>query len=178
MPQPTSPRDIPELKFRPMRLADIPRVHEIDRLSFPLPWPEKSFTFELTENPSTLTLVAESQPKDSPPILVGMSIVWIIVDEAHIATIAIHPDFRGNGYGKSLLAESLRQSIGRGAEWATLEVRESNLVAQQMYRSFRFTIVGRRLRYYRDNNEDAVIMTVDNLGSQYLAWLDKYRIQL
>lgn len=159
-----------------MKLADIPRVHSIDVLSFSLPWPEKSYLFELKENPSTLALVAEIVPHDTKPVVIGMSIVWIVIDEAHIATIAIHPEFRGNGYGKKLLAETLHQSIQRGAVLATLEVRENNSLAQLMYKNFRFTAVGRRLHYYKDNNEDAIIMTVDRLGSAYLAWLDKVGI--
>ena len=87
------------MKCRPMKLEDIPRVHEIDVLSFSLPWPEKSYLFELTENPSTLALVAEIISHAMPNRLSsGWSVVWIVVDEAHIATIAIHPDYRGNGY--------------------------------------------------------------------------------
>jgi len=156
-----------------MNLEDIPRVHDIDLLSFTLPWPEKSYRFELTENPSTLALVSELGINESRFTIIGMSIVWIIMDEAHIATIAIHPDYRGNGFGKSLLAETLRQCIQRGAHLATLEVRAGNGAAQQMYQKFGFTIVGRRSQYYRDNNEDAVIMTVNNLGSQYLTLLSE-----
>jgi len=156
-----------------MKLADIPQVHEIDVLSFALPWPEKSYLFELIENPTTLALVAEIIPSDAKPRVIGMAVVWIVVDEAHIATIAIHPEFQGFGYGKLLLAEALRQSIQRGAILATLEVRENNLLAQQMYTKFGFAIVGRRFHYYKDNNEDAVLMTIDKLGSQYLAWLNK-----
>jgi len=131
---------------------------------FSLPWPEKSYHFELTENPSTLALVVEISLNNSAPVVIGMSVVWIIIDQAHIATIAIHPDFRGRGYGKGLLTETLIQSIQRGAHMATLEVREGNRIAQQMYQEFGFTIVGRRLRYYHDNNEDAIMMTVENLG--------------
>ncbi|OGO61400.1 MAG: ribosomal-protein-alanine N-acetyltransferase [Chloroflexi bacterium RBG_19FT_COMBO_47_9] len=156
-----------------MILEDIPRVHEIDQLSFSLPWPEKSFRFELTENPTTIALVVEIVPINSDALVIGMSVVWLIVDEAHIATIAVHPDYRGHGYGRSLLAESLRQSIQRGAQLATLEVRVGNLTALQLYRAFGFTIVGQRLQYYRDNNEDATIMTVKNLGVGYLAWLNE-----
>ncbi len=158
---------------RPMRLDDIPRVHEIDVLSFPLPWPENSFRFELTENPSTLALVGEITPQAANPLVIGMVIDWIVVDEAHIATIAIHPDFRGNGYGRQLLAETLRQSIRHGAVVATLEVRENNTIAQQMYREFGFSPVGRRMQYYRDNNEDAIIMTLNKMSPAYLIWLDK-----
>jgi len=159
-----------------MKLEDIQRVHDIDVLSFALPWPEKSYVFELTENPTTLALVVEIIPPAAKPLVIGMAVIWMLIDEAHIATIAIHPEFRGYGYGKNLLAEALRQSIQRGAILATLEVRENNLLAQQMYTKFGFTIVGRRFHYYKDNNEDAVLMTLDNLGSQYLAWLSKFGI--
>jgi len=170
---PNIPVQIQAMRCRPMKLEDIPRVHEIDVLSFTLPWPEKSYRFELTENPTTLAYVAEMVSRDAKLDVIGMAIVWIVIDEAHIATIAIHPDFRRYGYGKRLLSEVLRQSILGGAILATLEVRETNLLAQQMYTKFGFTIVGRRLHYYKDNNEDAVIMTLDQMGSEYLAWLDK-----
>lgn len=156
-----------------MKLEDVPRVHEIDVLSFTLPWPEKSYLFELIENPTTLAIVAEIIPQDSKPVIIGMAVEWIVVDEAHVATIAIHPEYRGRGYGKRLLAESLRMAMRRGATLATLEVRENNLLAQQMYAKFGFTIVGRRPHYYKDNNEDAVLMTVDKLGVQFLDRLIK-----
>jgi [ribosomal protein S18]-alanine N-acetyltransferase len=164
------------LKYRPMALEDIPRVHEIDVLSFSLPWPQNSYQFELTQNPSTLAIVNELIPPGAIPIIIGMAVVWIMVDEAHIATIAIHPQFRGHGIGKKLLAETLRRSIQRGATLATLEVREHNSIAQQMYQKFGFEIVGRRLRYYQDNNEDAVLMTLSKLGDGYLSWLDNLGI--
>lgn len=151
-----------------MKLEDVPRVHEIDVLSFTLPWPEKSYIFELIENPATLALVAELNSPGVTLILIGMAVVWIVEDEAHIATIAIHPDYRGQGFGKMLLGEVLRKAIQRGASLATLEVRENNLLAQQMYSKFGFKIVGRRLHYYKDNNEDAVLMTVDYLGVHYI----------
>jgi ribosomal-protein-alanine N-acetyltransferase len=173
VPPATPTKEIYQLRFRPMNLADVARVHEIDIRSFSLPWPEKSYIFELTENPSSLSIVAEVFPQDLPFSVIGMSVVWIIIDEAHIATIAIDPEFRGSGYGRSLLTETLRQSMQRGAQQATLEVRESNLIAQRLYRSFGFTIVGRRTHYYHDNDEDAIIMTVTPLGVEYFAWLNR-----
>jgi ribosomal-protein-alanine N-acetyltransferase len=164
------------LKYRPMNLEDISRVHEIDVLSFSLPWPEKSFQFELTQNPSTIAIVNELIPPGAMPIIIGMVVVWIMIDEAHIATIAIDPQFRGHGIGKKLLAETLRQSIQRGAVLATLEVREHNHITQQMYQKFGFEIVGRRPKYYQDTNEDAVLMTLNNLGEGYLTWMDNLGI--
>jgi ribosomal-protein-alanine N-acetyltransferase len=155
-----------------MTLADIPVVHAIDMLSFSMPWPESSYRFELTENTSTLALVAELVAQDGSTKLIGMSVTWIVVDEAHIATIAIHPDYRGYGYGKQLLGETLRWSIRSGTDSAALEVRQGNLVAQQMYREFGFEIVGHRSKYYKDNNEDAFLMSLPKMGPEYLAWLD------
>jgi ribosomal-protein-alanine N-acetyltransferase len=159
-----------------MKLEDIPRVHEIDVDSFSLPWPEKSYQFELTQNPTTLAIVAELVPPGATAIIIGMAVVWIMIDEAHIATIAIHPYFRGHGIGKQLLAETLRQSNHRGAIIATLEVREHNHIAQQMYQKFGFETVGRRPKYYQDNNEDAVLMTLNKLGPGYLSWMDNLGI--
>ena len=153
-----------DINFRPMKLEDIPRVHGIDVLSFTMPWPEKSYHFELTQNPATLAIVAEIRQQNYNPMVVGMAVVWLIIDEAHIATIAIHPNFRGLGYGKNLLAEILRQSILRGATLATLEVRESNLIAQGMYQKFGFKVVGHRPHYYADKNENAVLMTISGLS--------------
>lgn len=161
------------LRFRRMKLEDVPRVHEIDVLSFTLPWSEKSYAFELLQNPTTLAIVAEILPQDKKPIVIGMAIVWVVVDEAHIATIAIHPDFRGHKYGTKLLAETLRQVIRQGVRLATLEVRVHNQLAQKLYIKFGFKVVGVRRHYYKDNNEDAVLMTADDLNAQYLDRLDK-----
>ncbi len=151
-------------------------MQEIDRLSFTLPWPERSYHFELTENPTTLAIVAELRPTQGGSIIIGMSVVWVLEDEAHIATIAIHPEFRGKGFGKSLLAETLKRSFARGARLATLEVRENNQVAQRMYFQFGFEVAGRRDRYYKDNNEDALIMTLPAMGPDYFDWLDTHAL--
>ena len=162
------------IHYRPMTLEDIPQVHAIDRLSFNLPWPEKSYTYELTQNTNGILWVAEAFPSqaDLVPRIAGMIVVWFVVDEAHVATIAIHPEFRGRGLSKPLLALGLRSAMQRGAIESTLEVRAGNLLAQRLYVQFGYQIVGRRPRYYRDNDEDAILMTVSGLGPAYLAWLE------
>ena len=86
--------------------------------------------------------------------------VWLVVDEAHIATIAVDPDFRRRAIGRRLLNTALFTSWRKGMLRATLEVRAGNLIAQNLYRSLGFTEVGRRYHYYRDNNEDALLLTV------------------
>jgi ribosomal-protein-alanine N-acetyltransferase len=152
-----------------MQPGDLPVVQSIDRLSFALPWPASAFEYELYENTASLTLVAEQTPPGDAPEVVGMAVVWLILDEAHIATIGVHPLHRRQGVGRRLLARALQLSQGRGAAAATLEVRAGNLGAQALYRQFGFEEVGRRPRYYRDNNEDAILMTLFDLSP----WAEK-----
>jgi ribosomal-protein-alanine N-acetyltransferase len=160
-----------------MRLDDIDQVILIDRLSFSLPWPASAFRYELVNNPSSLLWVAEVDLGDATASVVGAVVVWMVLDEAHIATLAVHPDYRRRGISRQLLVTVLSQAIERGAALATLEVRANNLAAQALYKQFKFDIVGRRPRYYQDNFEDALIMTVDfsrRISSKvsYLEWLE------
>jgi ribosomal-protein-alanine N-acetyltransferase len=142
--------------IRRMAEADLPAVYEIDRLSFTLPWPERSFRFELSGNPASRCWVAEVDGR-----IAAMIVVWMIVDEAHIATIATHPDFRRQGLAARLLAYALKSTAAEGAARSLLEVRVSNESAQAMYRRFGYVEDGRRPRYYKDNGEDALLMSLD-----------------
>jgi len=142
--------------IRRMTLADVPAVHEIDLLSFSLPWPERSFRFELTENQVSRGWVTELDGK-----IAAMLVLWFIVDEAHIATIAVHPDFRRQGIGEQILLHALRAARAEGAQRAFLEVRAGNAAAQAMYRKYGFTVAGVRRGYYKDNNEDAFLMNLE-----------------
>jgi ribosomal-protein-alanine N-acetyltransferase len=146
-----------------MTLEDLSAVIELDQMSFSLPWPERSFRFELTDNPASRCWVAEVDGK-----LAGMIVVWLLVDEAHVATLATHPDFRRRGIAKMLLSHALRKLLAEGARSSFLEVRVSNLPAQQMYRKFGYQEAGRKRGYYKDNNEDAVLMTLDTLKVENL----------
>ncbi len=168
--------DLPDnanIAIRRMTIDDVEQVHAIDVLSFSMPWPPSSYRFELLENPASLSWVAETILPDGDRRVLGLSVVWLVKDEAHIATIAIHPDFRGRGFGRKLLADVLRECIARGAKQATLEVRANNVVAQNLYKDFGFEVVNRRLRYYSDNNEDALMMTLSDLDEEDLDWLDE-----
>lgn len=157
-----------------MTLQDVARVRQIDKLSFPLPWSEGSYRYEVTRNHSSVCWVAEAAPSSglAQPAgmgeVVGMIVLWVIVDEAHIATIATHPDYRGKGIGRRLLAHGLLAAHQRGARMAFLEVRRSNRVAQNLYDQFGFQFTGERPRYYKDNNEDALLMTLDPIDTQML----------
>ena len=151
------------LIIRKMTLEDIPAVIDLDQKSFSLPWPERSFRFELTDNPASRCWVAELDGR-----VVAMIVVWLMVDEAHVATLATHPDYRRRGIAKRLLSHALRRLVEEGARSSFLEVRESNLAAQAMYHKFGYEETGRRLRYYRDNDEDAILMNLDSLNVERL----------
>lgn len=155
--------------IRPMRIEDVPRVYEIDRLSFSLPWPERSYRFEINENSHSSPWVVEAVQEDGSLEIIAMMVNWIIIDEAHIATIAVLPAYRRRGLAQRLLARGLLAAWERGARTAFLEVRRGNEAAQAMYKAFGFEIVGVRPRYYQDNHEDAILMT--------LAQIDLARMQ-
>ncbi len=158
--------------IRPMKVDDLEQVHQIDILSFSLPWPPSSFRFELLENPAARCWVAEVELPDKTRQVTGMVVTWLVVDEAHIATIAVHPGYRSKGLGRRLLREAMQDSISAGAKTATLEVRAHNEVAQNLYRDFGFDVVARRPHYYSDNGEDALLMKINDLDQEYLDWLN------
>jgi len=158
--------------IRPMKLEDIKQVQSIDRISFSIPWPEHAYRYELRENPASLLWVAEAHLNGGELKLVGVIVVWLILDEVHIATLAVHPDFREQGIGSQLLATALKTSIQKGANQSALEVRSNNAAAQNLYQRFGFEIVGRRNRYYQDNHEDAVLMRLYRMGKAYSMWLE------
>lgn len=143
-----------KFSIRKMTLDDLPEVVAIDRASFSLPWPERSFRFEITDNPAARCWVAEAEGR-----VIGMIVVWMLADEAHIATLATREEYRRQGIGTALLVHALQSAKAEGAVRSLLEVRESNRAAQEMYRRFGFVEDGRRPRYYKDNNEDAILMS-------------------
>ncbi|MBA2700763.1 MAG: ribosomal protein S18-alanine N-acetyltransferase [Chloroflexi bacterium] len=142
-----------------MRLDDLPAVHQIEKASFTSPWPDHAYRSELETNRLAHYLVAR----------VGAAVaayggMWLMVDEAHITTFAVHPAWRRQRVGERLLLAFLDLAIDRGAREATLEVRLSNLGARRLYEKYGFRPVGLRPRYYSDDNEDALIMTTEALA--------------
>lgn len=141
--------------IRQMTFEDLPRVHQIDRDSFSAPWPAEAFAIEL-KNPKARCWVIQEADQ-----IIGFIVFWMIIDECHIATIAIDHAFRGKGYARELIQKTLQSSRSEGATHAYLEVRSSNEEAKSLYRSFGFDIVGIRKKYYKDNNEDALLLTLE-----------------
>ena len=148
------------LLIRKMLMNDLEQVTQIDAASFSLPWPARSFQFELTDNPASRSWVAELDG-----LVVGMIVAWLIVDDIHIATLAVYPEYRRRGVGRALLTHALTAAKAEGALRSFLEVRESNLAARKMYLNFGFVEDGLRKRYYKDNNENAVLMSLDRISA-------------
>jgi ribosomal-protein-alanine N-acetyltransferase len=110
----------------------------------------------------------QAQTLERPPV-VGYGGLWLMVDEAHISTIATHPDWRRRGIGELLLLAMIDGAAEIGANIVTLEVRVSNVAAQTLYRKYGFEIAGRRKGYYSDNGEDALIMSTPSIGTAQFA---------
>jgi ribosomal-protein-alanine N-acetyltransferase len=134
-----------------------------ERVTVPVQEPEKPRRiFPLSLLPSRAT--ATVSPPDQVSII-GFAGLWLMVDEAHITTIAIHPNFRRMGLGEFTLSNLIDIAYNIGAKWVTLEVRVSNYGAQYLYRKYGFHEAGLRHRYYSDNQEDALIMWTDEINS-------------
>jgi ribosomal-protein-alanine N-acetyltransferase len=148
------------MSVEPMTLDDIPAVHRIERASFPVPWPDYAFRQEIESNRLAHYLVVRAGGQ-----IVGYAGMWMMVDEAHVTTFAVLPDWRRRGIGGRLMLAMVRLAGDLGARVATLEVRLSNVAARELYQRFGFRPVGIRPRYYSDNAEDALIMTSAPLAS-------------
>ncbi|AQS60158.1 ribosomal protein S18-alanine N-acetyltransferase [Desulforamulus ferrireducens] len=145
-----------DYRLTEMKLEHIPEVLAIEQVSFPTPWSQQAFTYEITQNNFAHYVVALEGEK-----VIGYAGMWLVLDEAHITNVAVHPNYRGKKLGLALMLEAMRQAILRGAVRMTLEVRPSNTVARELYKKLGFKEKGLRKRYYTDTNEDAIIMWVD-----------------
>jgi ribosomal-protein-alanine N-acetyltransferase len=146
------------LEIARMAVDDIPAVLSIESLSFASAWPTNAFQNELRDNKLAHYFVGRLDGK-----IVAYGGIWVILEDSHVTTIAVHPDQRGRRLGEEMLVHLLDEAIERGASWITLEVRETNDVAQKLYRKYGFTVVSTRRGYYSDNNESALVMWAGNL---------------
>ena len=142
-----------EVRIRPLTEADVAAVHEIERRCFPMPWSEESIRHDVAENVAARWLALLEGER-----LVAYGGMWLIIDEAHVTNVAVHPDFRGKGYGEQVVRALMALARDTCMGLITLEVRRSNTAAQALYHKVGFLDVGYRKRFYEDNKEDALIM--------------------
>lgn len=145
-----------EYNLRFMKVDDVAQVFELEKLCFALPWSYQSFVTELTQNLFARYLVIEYKGK-----IISYGGMWIIVDEAHVTNVAVHPDYRGHKLGELMMRQLMELARGSHAVRMTLEVRPSNTIARALYQKLGFVDTGVRPGYYTDNNEDAIIMWAD-----------------
>lgn len=182
-----------QYRLDPMQLRDIPAVIEVERSSFSVPWPAGAYRRELEDNVLARYLVLRGIPSidQEPPDVGGSSVrpfpfslfgrpapvkvepetmgyagLWLMIDEAHVTSVAVRPSYRGRGLGRLLMWGMFEIASNLGARWVTLEVRMSNTVARRMYEGLGFKDAGVRPRYYTDNNEDALIMWSEDLQTE------------
>ncbi len=146
-----------ETIIRRMTLADVDGVAAVEAATFPTPWSREAFVSEM-KNVAARYLVAKKDGR-----IIGYAGAWIIIDESHITNIAVLKEERGQGIGRRLTEGLMQYLSNLGAAYATLEVRKSNEVAQNLYVSLGFIKLGVRKRYYEDNGEDALIMVCDHM---------------
>ncbi len=148
-----------------MTKSDVDKVFHIEELVHPgHHWSKESFYNELNNNLACYYCV-----KDEESNILSYIGFWRIIDEAHITTLAVHPDYRRNQLAKILLIKTIDDCYKNMVKYITLEVRESNLPAISLYEKFLFESIGMRKNYYQDNGENAIIMFTQNI------WYDKFK---
>lgn len=154
-----------DIKIRKMHKKDIEQIMKIESVSFGnFHWTPESFAAEI-ENDIGNYFTAEDKKGE----VIGYCGFWLIVDEAHITTIAVHPDLKKQGLGEKLLQKMIEVGYEKNAKWFTLEVRASNITAQNLYYKYNFKSLGLRRKYYQDNEEDALVMWTESI------WNDSFK---
>ena len=127
-------------------------IHELETACFEQPWPLEFIYEDVVENRNLYyVLISEGKP-------IAYAGMWIILDEAHITNICVHPNYRRMGLGRVLINTLFKEAAKRDVDNMSLEVRVSNDAALRLYKSEGFTIDGKRKKYYSDTGEDAYIM--------------------
>jgi [ribosomal protein S18]-alanine N-acetyltransferase len=142
-----------QIRIVPMEFSHLDEILNIEEKSFATPWSRYAFTCELMDNDFARYFVLIHDE-----LVIGYMGLWVILDEAHITNVAIHPDYRNRRLGEVLIREVVWRCQGMGVLRMTLEVRVSNLSAQSLYTRLGFVSAGVRKGYYTDNQEDAIIM--------------------
>jgi len=136
---------------------DIDQILEIEKESFSTPWSRNSFLTEIQKNLLAKYIVAELDNN-----ILGYGGLWLILNEGHITNIAVKKAHRGKGIGEQLIQGLINYCVDNNIDNMTLEVRKSNIVAQNLYKKYGFIDYGIRPNYYSDDGEDAIVMWKSN----------------
>ena len=156
----------PPYFLREMRPSDITPVMAIEHVVFPTPWKASAYEYEVTRNRLASYQVLLVSQGDRPRQLIGYGGTWTLADELHVSTLAVDKEWQGKGLGELLFLNMLTLAYKLPVTLVTLEVRQSNTVAQALYNKYKFEVVGERRRYY-ERREDALIMTSAALDAAY-----------
>jgi [ribosomal protein S18]-alanine N-acetyltransferase len=172
--------DLPYVLDR-MQLSDLPTISHLERQVFTTPWSIQAYRQELLyHDMATYLVVRHTGEPDRAggallrrpwgtrhdPTLLSYGGVWMLMDEAHVCTLAVRPEWRGRGLGELVFAALIERAFEQQATMLTLEVRISNRAAQSLYAKYGLETAGLRRRYYPDNQEDALIMTTPPLQTE------------
>lgn len=142
-----------ELVIRKAVEDDILEMAELEKVCFASPWSYESIRHDICENKLSFYLVAELAGK-----VVGYVGIWNIIDEGNITNVAVSPVYRRQHIASILIDTLIQVTNQAGIKKHSLEVRASNIPAQELYKKFGFVEAGLRKGYYEDNKEDAIIM--------------------
>lgn len=145
---------VQEIVIHPMIPADLDGVMEVERLSYLTPWSREAFLSEMMQ---TYAIYLVARDGERVVAIGGMHVVW---EDSHVTNIAVHPLYRGRGLGERVMRELIERAHRRGARRMTLEVRATNVTAQNLYAKLGFVTGPGAIRkgYYTDTNEDAIVM--------------------
>ena len=143
------------VEIRPLTLADLGGIEQIERRAYRTPWSRSMFASELGKQTSICLGAFEGEQ------LIGYVVNSRYVDAWHVMNVAVDPDFQRRGIATSLLEKLFELTADDPKRGYTLEVRVSNADAIHLYEKLGFEAHGVRRGYYTDNREDALIMWKD-----------------
>jgi len=145
-----------KISFESMRVTDLDEVLYIEHRSFTTPWSRAAYHRELVTNGYATYIVGRVDGR-----VIAYGGMWVILDEAHVTNIAVHPEHRDCGVGRLTMRALEQKAVELGACRMTLEVRVSNTAARRLYEALGFRGTGVRRSYYSDTHEDAIVMWKD-----------------
>ncbi len=140
------------LESRPLVESDINRILEIEQFSFAAPWTRPLILEEMNNRNSKFLVFTHAKS------IVGYICFWVILDEAHLLNIAVHPNFRSQGIASFFMEKLITMSEGLNLNKIYLEVARRNMPARALYKKFGFNTIGFRKNYYTAEHDDALVM--------------------